>query len=95
MSPRRDAGRPEPLERLGVLSLQARRRARSPTRPPYSIALRGDGLSGKDAAMKTTKTVLAVLFATVILSACNTVAGAARDTYGAGRFVANQAFGDD
>ena len=45
--------------------------------------------------MKTTKTVLAVLFATVILSACNTVAGAARDTYGAGRFVANQAFGDD
>ncbi|MGR3540693.1 MAG: hypothetical protein ACU0BS_04605 [Hasllibacter sp.] len=45
--------------------------------------------------MKTTKTVLAVLLGTALLSACNTVAGAARDTYGAGRFVVNQVAGDD
>ena len=45
--------------------------------------------------MKTTKTVLAVLIGTVLLGACNTVAGVARDTYGAGRFVVNQVTDDD
>lgn len=39
--------------------------------------------------MKTTPVLLALLVL-MGLSACNTAAGVARDTYGAGRFVVNQ-----
>ncbi|PRY95051.1 hypothetical protein BCF33_0663 [Hasllibacter halocynthiae] len=45
--------------------------------------------------MKTTKTITAVLLGTLFLSACNTVGGVARDTYGAARFVVNQVGDDD
>lgn len=43
--------------------------------------------------MKSVVTLVA-LTAFVVLSACNTAVGLARDTYGAGRFVVNQVTDD-
>lgn len=40
-------------------------------------------------------TALALIATLTFLSACNTVGGVARDTYGAGRFVVNQLTDDD
>lgn len=40
-------------------------------------------------------TTLALLMSVMFVSACNTAAGLARDTYGAGRFVVNTVTDDD